>query len=75
MSIETYEHLTGKFELYKLLDEGVDAMNQRKVRTFCEALADIQKGLKKSKYNIEITEIAENDLCEIGNYIVKGNSG
>lgn len=45
MSIETYERLVGKFELYKLLDEGVDAMKKKKVRSFREALADIQKGL------------------------------
>jgi len=31
MSIETYEKLVGKFELYKLLDEGMEAMNKRKV--------------------------------------------
>lgn len=45
MSIETYERLVGRFELYKLLDEGMDAMNEKKVRPFREALADIQKEL------------------------------
>ena len=30
MSIETYEKLVGKSELYKLLDEGVDAMKKKK---------------------------------------------
>ena len=45
MSIETYERIVGKFELYKLLDEGVSAMKEKKVRPFREALADIQKGL------------------------------
>jgi len=45
MSIETYERLIGKFELYKLLDEGIDAMNAKKVRPFREALADIQKDM------------------------------
>ncbi|SUY47645.1 prevent-host-death family protein [Clostridium putrefaciens] len=34
ISIETYEKLVGKFELYKLLDEGVDAMQKKKVRPF-----------------------------------------
>lgn len=43
MSIETFERLVGKFELYKLLDEGIDAMKEKKVRQFSEALADIQK--------------------------------
>ncbi len=46
MSIETYERLVGKYELYKLLDEGVDEMKKKKVRSFRDALADIQKGLK-----------------------------
>ena len=45
MSIETYEKLVGKFELYKLIDEGVDAMENEKVRPFNEALADIEKKL------------------------------
>lgn len=45
MSIETYEKLVGKFELYKLLNEGIDAMENKKVRPFEEALADIEKGL------------------------------
>lgn len=46
MSIETYERLVGKFELYKLLDEGFDAKNSKKVRSFREAFADIKKGMK-----------------------------
>ena len=46
MSIETYERLVGKYELYKLLDEGLDKMKNKKVRSFRDALADIQKGLK-----------------------------
>lgn len=45
MSIETYEKLVGKYELYKLMDEGLDAVKENKVRPFNEALADIQKGL------------------------------
>ena len=31
MSIETYEKLVGKFELYKLLNEGMDAIRNQKV--------------------------------------------
>lgn len=46
MSIETYERLVGKFELYKLLDEGLESMKKKKVRPFKEALKDIQEGLK-----------------------------
>ena len=46
MSIETYELLVGKFELYKLLDEGVEAMKNKRVKPFREAFTDIQKGLE-----------------------------
>lgn len=46
MSIETYERLVGKFELYKLLDEGMESIKKKKVRPFAEALADIQEDLK-----------------------------
>lgn len=46
MSIETYERLIGKFELYKLLDEGMEAMQNKKVRPFTEAFAEIQKDLR-----------------------------
>lgn len=45
MSIETFERLVGKFELHKLLNEGIDALKEKKVRPFSDALADIQKGL------------------------------
>jgi PHD/YefM family antitoxin component YafN of YafNO toxin-antitoxin module len=31
MSIETYEKLVGKFELYELIDEGVDAMKANNI--------------------------------------------
>jgi len=45
MSIETYEKLVGKFELHKLIDEGIDALQKKKVRSFEEAFADIEKGI------------------------------
>ncbi len=31
MSIETYERLVGKFELYKMLNEGMEAMKSHQV--------------------------------------------
>lgn len=43
MSIETYEKIVGKFELYKLIDEGINAATAKQVRPFKEALADIQR--------------------------------
>ncbi|CAM4236721.1 type II toxin-antitoxin system prevent-host-death family antitoxin [Paenibacillus alkaliterrae] len=47
MSIETYEKLVGKFELYKLLDEGMEAAQKHKVRPFRDALSDIEKGIQE----------------------------
>ncbi len=46
MSIETYERLVGKYELYKLLEEGIDAMKQKKVRSFRNAVADIKENIE-----------------------------
>ena len=43
MSIETFECLVAKSELHKLLDEGIDVIKEKKVRSFSEALAEIQK--------------------------------
>lgn len=45
MSIETFEKLTGKYELYKLLGVGTEAMKEKKVKPFKDALNGIQKGL------------------------------
>lgn len=45
LSIETYEELCGKFELFRLLNEGLEAEKAGHVRPFKEALADIRKGL------------------------------
>ncbi|MFB5267406.1 type II toxin-antitoxin system Phd/YefM family antitoxin [Paenibacillus enshidis] len=47
MSIESYEKLVGKFELYKLLDEGTNARKENKVRPFRDAVDDIQKDVIK----------------------------
>jgi prevent-host-death family protein len=45
MSVEAYEKLVGKFELSKLLDEGIESKKKKKVRPFSSALKDIKKGL------------------------------
>lgn len=45
MSIEAYEKLVGKFELYKLINEGMDALEKNKIRPFKEALDEIEKEL------------------------------
>lgn len=43
LSIETYERLCGKFELHRLLDEGLEAEKNGMVRPVADAMADIRK--------------------------------
>jgi PHD/YefM family antitoxin component YafN of YafNO toxin-antitoxin module len=45
MSIETFERLVGKFELYKLLDEGMDAMRNNRVLLAEDVFEKIESGL------------------------------
>jgi PHD/YefM family antitoxin component YafN of YafNO toxin-antitoxin module len=45
LSIDVYERLCGKAELYRLLDEGLEAEKVGRVRPAREALADIRRGL------------------------------
>ncbi len=42
MSIETYEELIGKFELYSLLKEGMDDIEAGKTKPFEDAIKDIR---------------------------------
>ena len=46
LSIETYERLCGKLELFRLLDEGLEAEKTGGTRPFHDAISDIRKGLK-----------------------------
>jgi prevent-host-death family protein len=46
LSIEAYERLCGKLELFRLLEEGLDAEKSGRTRPFREAITDIRKGLK-----------------------------
>jgi prevent-host-death family protein len=46
MSIETFERLAGKFELYKLLDEGMNDLKHNRVIPAEEAFKQIEDGLK-----------------------------
>jgi len=46
MSIETFERLVGKFELYKLLDEGMNDLKYNRVIPVEEAFRQIEDGLK-----------------------------
>ena len=43
MSIETYERLVGKFELYKLLDEGIKDVKSNRVVPAEEAFNQVAK--------------------------------
>ena len=45
MSIEAYEKLVGKFELYKLLDEGIEAAKDNKVATAEDVFQKIEREL------------------------------
>lgn len=45
MSIETYETLSGKLELYRLLDEGRAAVKAGKKRSLKEVIEDIKQGI------------------------------
>jgi len=47
MSIETYEMLTGRMELYRLLDEGMRSRDNGEVRPSKEVLSDIRKNMKR----------------------------
>lgn len=45
MSIETYERFVGKFELYKLLGEGMEAMKSNRVSSAGEVFEKIEREL------------------------------
>ena len=47
MSIEAYEQLIGRFELYGLIKEGLDDIQSGKTRLFSEAIADIRARHKR----------------------------
>ena len=47
MSIETYEKLVGKFELYKMLDEGMEAIKHNKVVPAKDVFDRIENGLSE----------------------------
>ena len=47
LSIEAYEQLLGKFELYTLLQEGMEDIKSGNTRLFSEALSDIRARRKR----------------------------
>lgn len=47
MSIEAYEELTSRFELYGLLKEGLDDVATGNTKSFSEAMSDIRSRRKR----------------------------
>ena len=47
LSIEAYEQLLGRFELYGLLREGMDDIKSGNTRSFSDAISDIRARRKK----------------------------
>nr|WP_303692893.1 type II toxin-antitoxin system Phd/YefM family antitoxin [Ruminococcus bromii] len=45
LSIEAYEKLCGKFELYSLLNEGLQAEKAGNTKPFDDVISDLRKGL------------------------------
>ncbi len=43
MSIETYEEMSSRFELYGLLKDGMDDIKSGHTRPFSDAMSDIRK--------------------------------
>lgn len=49
MSIETFEMLNGKLELYRLLDEGRAAVKAGRKRPFADVMKDIRREITDDK--------------------------
>ncbi len=47
MSIETYEKLVGRFELYGLIQEGLTDIQNGNTRPFSEAVSDLRNRKKR----------------------------
>ncbi|MCI9596614.1 MAG: type II toxin-antitoxin system Phd/YefM family antitoxin [Firmicutes bacterium] len=47
MSVEAYEQLVGRFELYGLLQEGLDDVKNGNTRPFSEAISDLRSRRKR----------------------------
>lgn len=45
MSIEVYEQLKGRLELYSLIEKGLEDERQGKIRPLSEAINEIRKGI------------------------------
>ena len=47
LSIEAYERLCGRFELYSLLNEGLKAEKAGQTQSFDSVISDLRKGLSE----------------------------
>ncbi len=47
MSVEAYEALMGRFELYNLIHEGIEDIESGRSRLFSAAMSDIKAGRKR----------------------------
>ncbi|MDR0301117.1 MAG: type II toxin-antitoxin system prevent-host-death family antitoxin [Treponema sp.] len=47
MSIETYEELAGRSELYRLIQEGIDDIKNGRILTEAEVLKNMESALSK----------------------------
>lgn len=47
MSIEAYEEITSRFELYGLIKEGLDDMADGNTRPFYDAMSDLRSSRKR----------------------------
>jgi len=47
MSIETYELLAGKLQLYSLIEEGLDQVNEGKVKSMKKTIKSIREKMEK----------------------------
>ena len=47
MSIEVYEQLTAKYELYSSIERGIQDINNGDTRSFSEAMVDIKNRRKR----------------------------
>lgn len=47
MSIEAYEEMTSRFELYGLIKEGLDDIAEGNIRPFSEAMSSIREKRKR----------------------------
>lgn len=69
MSIETYEEMLGRFELYSRIQKGMQDIENNRIRPLSQVIDDLKKEKKIMNWNIYVTEEAEEDLISAVDYI------